>query len=518
LQLAEQPRQIDVLVIGGGINGAGIARDLAGRGLGVMLVEKNDLASATSSASTKLIHGGLRYLEYYEFRLVREALKEREVLLRSAPHIIWPLSFVLPHHSKLRPAWLIRLGLFLYDHIGGRKMLPKSRKHKLTGKIIGAPLKPEFKTGFSYADCWVEDTRLVVLNAMDAAEKGAEVYTRTECVKIARHTKLDGWIVTLHDHITGEQTKIHALSIVNASGPWVNETLGLGKIDTKYHVRWVKGSHIIVPRLYQGDHAYILQNADKRIVFVIPYESKYSLIGTTDIDYTAGDIDEVRISFPEVEYLCNVVSSYFKQFITPDDVEWTYSGVRPLIDDGKGNAAAVTRDYTLEMHNDGNAPILNVYGGKITTFRRLSEQAGDKIVKALGRGGKKWTAKAQLPGAEGVANFKAFYKTVRREFDWMPESMTWRMAQAYGTRMRDVLRGAKRMSELGENLGNGVYEAEIRYLINVEWALSAEDILWRRSKLGLHIAPQTEQRIRKLVKKILDQQATTHDEKIHPGD
>lgn len=497
-------RQTDVLVIGGGVNGAGIARDLSGRGLSVVLCEKNDLASATSSASTKLIHGGLRYLEHFEFRLVREALKEREVLLRAAPHIIWPLTFVLPHHKALRPWWLIRLGLFLYDHLGGRKILPPSKGIFLPGTRMGQPLKPPFKRGFSYSDCWVEDTRLVVLNALDAAERGAAILTRTECVNLEKHPHQEGWIATLHDHLGGHTRRLHAKMIVNASGPWVGKTLDIvGDGISKYRIRWVKGSHIIVPRLYQGDHAYILQNGDGRVVFVIPYEKKFSLIGTTDVEYH-DSLEEVRIDDAEADYLCAAVNAYFRPQIKPEDILWTYSGVRPLVDDGHKSAKEVTRDYILDLEQSRGAPILSVYGGKITTFRRLSEQAGDRVVETLGRGGKAWTQDAPLPGAEaGAANFNTFLKTLRREYNWLPEPLAQRLARAYGSRTRDILRGCKRLSDMGAHLGEQVYEAEIRYLAAIEWARTLEDVIWRRSKLGLHVSAATQREIEKVLKKSL---------------
>ena len=497
-------KKTDVLVIGGGINGAGIARDLAGRGLAVMLCERDDLACATSSASTKLIHGGLRYLEHFEFGLVRSALKEREVLLKSAPHIIWPMDFILPHHKALRPRWLIRLGLFLYDHLGGRKILPASKSHNMTGTLLGQPLKNEFRFGFSYADCWVEDSRLVVLNALDAHEKGAEILTRAECVKLERHPSDEGWLVTLYDHVTAATFMVHTSMIVNATGPWVNKTLDLsGTLAPEHKVRWVKGSHIIVPRLYNGDHAYILQNEDKRIVFVIPYEREYSLIGTTDVDYQGG-LDEVGIEIDEVEYLCAAVSKYFRHTVKPENVQWTYSGVRPLLDDGKG-ASAVTRDYVLDFTDYQGAPILSVYGGKITTFRKLAEAVGDQITRILDRGGRAWTEKASLPGGELVADFNAFYKTFRREFTWLPEKLMLRLARSYGTRARDILRGFKRVPDMGAHLGDDVYEAEVRYLVNVEWAMTAEDVLWRRSKLGLHVSEETENNIRRLIRHMQEQ-------------
>lgn len=501
-------KEFDVLVIGGGINGAGIARDLSGRGLSVMLCEKNDLASATSSASTKLIHGGLRYLEHHDFHLVRAALKEREVLLKSAPHIIWPLSFILPHSKKQRPWWLIRLGLFIYDRLGGKISLPRSKSHFLAGTLLGQPLKLEFRRGFSYSDCWVEDTRLVVLAALDAAEKGAEVLTRTECKKLEHDPKEGGWLATLQDTDTDAKFKIRAKMVVNASGPWVSKTLDIaGFTEQKYKVRWVKGSHIVLPRLYKGDHAYILQNDDKRIVFVIPYEKKFSLVGTTDIDYK-GDLDEVRVSLEEVEYLCDAVNKYFRHAIKPENVEWAYSGVRPLLDDGHDKASDITRDYVFDFEQEKSPPILSIYGGKLTTFRKLSEQVGDKVVEVLGRGGPAWTASAPLPGGEVPVNFATFLKTLKREYNWVPEVLVLRLARAYGARARNILRGAKKISDLGEALGDGVYETEIRYLINTEWAKTLEDILWRRSKLGLHISAATQDKIQKLLKKILKQQET----------
>jgi glycerol-3-phosphate dehydrogenase len=495
---------MDVLVIGGGINGAGIARDLAGRGLSVMLCEKDDLASATSSASTKLIHGGLRYLEHKKFKLVREALIEREVLLRAAPHIIWPINFVLPHHNKLRPWWLIRLGLFIYDNLGGRKILQASHGVSFAGTKLGQPLKPVFKRGFSYADCWVDDARLVVLNALDAYEKGAQVLTRTECLKLEKHPQEAGWVATLLDHITETKSRLHVQVVVNAAGPWVNKVLGIaGENLGKYKVRWVKGSHIIVPRIYQGEQAYILQNTDNRVVFAIPYEKKYTLIGTTESDYH-GDLDEVRIHIDEVEYLCKAANQYFRHQVKPEDVEWTYSGVRPLHEDGETEAAAVTREYLLDLEEYHGAPILSVYGGKITTFRKLAEHAGEKVIALLGRGRKNWTETAPLPGGEGsAANFETFFKTLRREYNWLPEALVHRYARAYGARAREFLRGFKRLTDLGEHLGDGVYEVEISYLVNVEWALTLDDILWRRSKLGLHVSVETQKNIKKMLKKIL---------------
>lgn len=491
-----QKMDVDVLVIGGGINGAGIARDLAGRGLSVVLCEKDDLASATSSASTKLIHGGLRYLEYYEFRLVREALIEREVLLRSATHIIRPMTFVLPHNASQRPAWLIRLGLFLYDHlsgIGGRRLLAGSKSVNLKAGQYGRGLKADYKKGFTYSDCWVDDSRLVVLNAIDAKEKGAIILTQCECTSLARSQNGgEGWEAMIKNHLKGGNYKVNAKIVVNAAGPWVDRIAGM--VDqglARHHLRLVKGSHIIVPQVYKGDHAYILQNNDKRIVFAIPYEGNYTLIGTTDVDFK-GNADEVHADMAEIEYLCSAVNRYFSKQIKPDNVLWTYSGIRPLLDDGGDRASAVTRDYILELDDWQGAPILSVFGGKITTFRRLSEQAGDMLVAKLGKGKGAWTKGAHLPGGEmQTSNFETFFKTFRKEFNWMPEELIRRYARAYGTRTRVFLRGCRRIPDLGRNLGDDVYEIELLYLIKHEWALTIEDILWRRSKLGLHVSEET---------------------------
>lgn len=468
----------DILVIGGGINGAGIARDAAGRGLSVMLAEQGDLACATSSASTKLIHGGLRYLEYYEFRLVREALKEREVLLAAAPHIIWPMKFILPHDKHLRPSWMIRMGLFLYDHLGGHISLPKSRGVDLRG----SPLKDEYTKGFSYSDCWVEDSRMVVLNAMAAREKGAEIHTRTRCLSVRPESNL--WRVQLEDTTTGLSFSISARSVVNAAGPWVSGVVGLvSGLKAHHNIRLVKGSHIVVPKLHDGDFSYILQNTDRRIVFIIPYEKNYSLIGTTEADFS-GDPLTAQISREEILYLCDVANRHLKKQISPSDVVWTYSGVRPLIDDGADSATAATREYVLEMDRVGGLPVLSVYGGKITTFRMLAEKAVNLLCGALGAQAKPWTRTECLPGGDALPD-------LQKEFPWLPPELAQRYLRAYGSRALVFLENKTGLSGIGRHFGDGVYQAEIDYLIQHEWALTAEDILWRRSKLGLHVSAET---------------------------
>ena len=477
----------DLLVIGGGVNGAGIARDAVGRGLSVVLCEKDDLGSATSSASSKLIHGGLRYLEHYEFRLVREALIEREVLLRAAPHIIWPLRFVLPHDRTMRPAWMLRLGLFLYDHLGGRKLLPPSRALDLRSHPAGRPLRKDFTRAFEYSDCWVEDSRLVMLNAMDAGLRGAEVLTRTRCLDGHREGGI--WQARLQSTTTGEIREVAARAVVNAAGPWVGDVLNakLG-LNTRHAVRLVKGSHIVVPRLYEGEHAYILQNDDRRIVFAIPYERRYTLVGTTDVDYR-GDPASVAISEDETAYLCRLIARYFETPVTPADIAWSYSGVRPLYDDDTEDASAVTRDYVLELDaGDGRAPLLSVFGGKITTYRRLAEQAVDMLGKPLGFDGRPWTATAPLPGGDiPGADFEGFLAGLLDRYSWLPPDLARRLGRAYGTRATVLLGGAKGLADLGEHFGGGLYEAELDYGIRHEFVQTAEDFLWRRSKLGLHL-------------------------------
>jgi glycerol-3-phosphate dehydrogenase len=512
---SDQP--VDLLVVGGGVNGTGIARDAAGRGLSVLLCEQDDLAEHTSSASSKLIHGGLRYLEHYEFRLVREALIEREVLLRAAPHIIWPLRFVLPHSPAQRPAWMIRLGLFLYDHLGGRDKLPGSARLDLAHDPLGAPLKDEFSTGFAYADCWVEDARLVVLNAMDAAERGAVILTRTRCAAARRKNR--HWQVTLQPREGGAARTVQARALINASGPWVSRFLTeqLGRPALK-KARLVKGAHIVVPRLYDHESPYILQHTDGRVVFIIPYEQDFSLIGTTDSDYH-GDPAEVAITDDEIAYLCGAVSRYLKQPVTPDQVRWAYAGVRPLYDDAAGDVSAVTRDYAFDLDSEGGAPLLSVFGGKITTYRKLAEHALSKLQPVLGFERRTWTQTQPLPGGDMPgADFDHFLHELTARRAWLPPSLARRYARAYGTRVDRLLDGAAGLDDLGEDLGDGLYEAEVDYLAKHEWALTDKDILWRRSKLALHVSDATAARLRAwLGRNGETEQAAGHDRRVDSG-
>ncbi len=487
-----EDRQWDVLVIGGGINGVGIARDLVGRGLSVLLCEQDDLGSHTSSASSKLIHGGLRYLEYYEFRLVAKALAEREVVLRAAPHIVRPLRFVMPHVPTLRPAWMIRIGLLLYDHLdmGKRKLLPGSEGVDLRNHPAGAPLVSELTKGFMYSDAWVDDARLVVLNAMDAAGRGADIRTRTRCVSARRDG--DQWRATLRSTIDGSESPVRARCLVNASGPWVSAFLD-DAIRLKRHlnIRQVKGSHIVVPKLFDHEYAYIFQNTDKRIVFAIPYEHEYTLIGTTDLDYD-DDPAAVEITEDETRYLCDLANRFFKNKITADDIVWSYSGVRPLVDDDADDVSAITRDYLLDLDTDG-APIMSIFGGKITTFRKLAEEVVDKLTPVLGIDKPAWTSShAPLPGGDiDNADFDGFLAEFRRAHAWLPSDLAQRYAHAYGTLAAELVGDAGGLADLGEDLGGGLYGAEVDYLVRREWARTAEDILWRRSKLGLHVSAGT---------------------------
>jgi glycerol-3-phosphate dehydrogenase len=489
-----QQLQCDLLIVGGGINGAGIARDAAGRGLSVILCEKDDLASHTSSASTKLIHGGLRYLEYGEFGLVRKALAEREVLMRSAPHIIRPLRFVLPHDRGQRPAWMIRAGLFLYDHLARRALLPGSRSIDLRTHEAGAPLKKTFIKGFAYSDGWVDDARLVVLNAIDAAEHGAAIMTRTACRAVNR--RADHWSATLRSN-EGATVTVRAKALVNATGPWaanfLHDTVH-GRSGKK--LRLIKGSHIVVRKLFDHTHAYIFQHPDHRIVFAIPYERDFTLLGTTDIDYH-GDANKVAIDADEIDYLCALANRYFTRPISAADVVWSYAGVRPLVedadDDDSERASAVTRDYKLAFDGDA-APLLSVFGGKITTFRKLAEEAVDRLAPLLGNTHGAWTATACLPGGDifglrpgnrAVLQFDRFVQQMQAQYAWLPPSLVERYAHSYGTRIKLMLAGRSCTAEMGEEVAPGLFVAELEYLRRYEWAVSDEDVLWRRTKLGL---------------------------------
>jgi len=484
----------DLLIVGGGINGVGIARDAAGRGLSVLLCEQDDLAGHTSSASTKLIHGGLRYLEYCEFNLVRRALQEREVLLRAAPHIIRPLRFVMPHDENLRPVWLIRAGLFLYDHLGKRELLPASTSVDLRTHPAGRALKAELKKGFVYSDAWVDDARLVVLNAMDASERGAAVLTRTTCASARRGAT--HWEARLQPAGAPAQS-VKARALVNAAGPWavslLRDTLA---VTPKRNLRMAKGSHIVVRKLFDHDHAYILQNPDKRIIFAIPFEGEFTLIGTTDMEFV-GDPATAAIAVAETAYLCEMANRYFTRKISSADVVWSYSGVRPLLEDESAELSAVTRDYVLEYDAAAErAPLLSVFGGKITTYRRLAEEAMDLLGPGLGGVRPAWTARVSLPGGDiANADVDSFLAKLQGRLPWLPAELARRYARAYGTRVERLLGSARSMEDLGEAFGGGLYEAEVDYLVRNEWAATAEDILWRRSKLGLHVSQETVERL-----------------------
>ena len=504
----------DLFIIGGGINGCGIARDAAGRGYSVTLAEMNDLASATSSASTKLFHGGLRYLEFFEFRLVREALIERETLLRAMPHISWPMRFVLPFHRAMRfesatptsrllsfvmpwmkgrrPAWLIRLGLFLYDHLGGRKLLPGTATLDLRTAPEGAPLDSRFQRAFEYSDCWVEDSRLVVLNARDAEARGATILTRTKVLAAERTG--DHWTIRTEDAETGAETTHRTRMLVNAAGPWVGAVIGQTiKLNSPDNVRLVRGSHIVTPRLYDHDKCYFFQGTDGRIIFAIPYEQDFTLIGTTDADHDDPD-RRPECTPAERRYLIDFANQYFRQGLTETDVVWTYSGVRPLYDDGAKSATAATRDYTLKVEAAGGAPVLNVFGGKITTYRRLAESALEKIGAALGRDGETWTAGVPLPGGDfPVGDVAKLTERLAAEHPFLTPRWAARLIRAYGTEAWDLLGGAETAEALGREFGATLTEAETVWLMDREYARAAEDVLWRRTKLGLRLSAEEAQ-------------------------
>ena len=481
--MASEGAIYDLAIIGGGINGTGIARDAAGRGLKVLLAEQSDLASGTSSASTKLIHGGLRYLEHYEFRLVREALIEREVLLRAAPHLIRPLRFVLPHHSGLRPWFVLRLGLFLYDHLGGRKILPPTRTVDLRRDVTGSPLRSAYTRAFEYSDCWVDDARLTVLNARDAADKGADIRTRAKALSAWRSGGV--WQVKL-----GDGSAVSAKALINTGGPWVGEVLRtVVGVSSPDRIRMVKGSHIVVDKLYDHDRCYIFQNADGRICFAIPYERDFTLIGTTDEDFQ-GDPAQPRIGDSECNYLLGAVNEYFKVPVTRSMVRWSYSGIRPLYDDGASKAHEATRDYVLKLDaSDGGAPLLSVFGGKITTFRKLAEAAMDKLAPYFPGLKPAWTRDAAIPGGEfhleelerRISDF------IQRHQSCLAPATALRLFRAYGTRAEAIMDGVRDESDLGRRFGD-LFEREVEYLTDHEWAVTAEDVLWRRTKLGLHLS------------------------------
>lgn len=479
---------VDLLIIGGGVNGAGIARDAAGRGLSVVLCEKDDLAEGTSSRSGKLVHGGLRYLEYYEFRLVREALIEREVLLNAAPHIIWPMRFVLPHSPLDRPAWLVRIGLFLYDNLGGRKRLPGTRTLNLARELEGVPIKDAYTKGFEYSDCWVDDARLVVLNAVAARENGAEILPRTRCTSLRPQ---DGhWIAHLDDSRSNQTREIHAKAVVNAAGPWVNDVIGqVAGANSGRSVKLVKGSHIIVPKFWEGQQAYLVQNHDKRVIFINPYEGDKALIGTTDIAYE-GDPNDVTVDQSEITYLIDAVNRYFKTPLRTTDVIEAFSGVRPLFDDGNGNPSAVTRDYVLDLDRSRGAPLLNIFGGKITTYRKLAEHAVRDLKSVFPRMGSGWTATTPLPGGDiANADFETFLGALQDKHPWMPRALVKHYARLYGTNAALLIGDAAEIAHLGTQFGPLLFEAELAYLVENEWASCSADVLKRRTKHGLTVSP-----------------------------
>ena len=483
------PNRYDIFVVGGGINGCGIARDAAGRGYSVCLCEMNDLGSGTSSLSTKLVHGGLRYLEYFEFRLVREALIEREILWSIAPHIISPLRFILPHHRGLRPAWFLRIGLFLYDHIGGRKRLPATRSLDLRSDPAGQALNGSFRLGFEYSDCWVDDSRLVVLNARDARDRGAEISTRTQVV--SARPEGSHWQIDIKNRATGLTESVQARLIVNAAGPWVDRVLSeaFGR-NKPSNVRLVQGSHIVVKRLFEHDRCYIFQNADKRIAFAIPYEADHTLIGTTDQDFT-GDPGSAEISEAEIDYLLAATNEYLRSPVTREDIVWSYSGVRPLYDDGASEAQRATRDYIVKSEEGPETPpLINIFGGKITTYRRLAETVMGQVEDRLGRRAAPWTARAPLPGGDfEVSGRAALGSRLAGLHPYLSEDHIARLVRQYGTDSLRILEGAAALDDLGRHFGAGLYEREVAWLMEHEWAMTAEDVAWRRTKLGLKLTP-----------------------------
>lgn len=476
----------DLFVVGGGINGTGIAADAAGRGLNVGLCEMGDLAHATSSSSSKLIHGGLRYLEHYEFRLVKEALNEREVLLKIAPHIVIPMRFQMPHRPHLRPAWLIRIGLFLYDNLGKRETLLGSKSIKYRAD---SPLKNSITQGFEYSDCWVDDARLVVINALSAQENGTHIFARTRCTSAKR---INGqWRISLEDQVTKEVHGVTAEALVNAAGPWVSSFIET-KLEQKapHGVRMIKGSHIVVPKLYEHSNAFIMQNTDKRIVFSIPYRENYTLLGTTDVEYN-GDPNDAVINNEEINYILNVANDHFKKSLAPEDVVWSYSGVRSLLEDESSDPSAVTRDYTLHLEDqEQQAPLLNIFGGKITTYRKLALSAMRKLEPYFEDLGNAWTHNKPLPGGDLGMSLDAFSSKLQQDYSFIDAALACRFANSYGTLTHLLLNKANSESDLGKDFGNSLYQVEVDYLITHEWARTAEDILWRRTKLGIEFSEE----------------------------
>ena len=493
------PDIYDILIIGGGINGAGIARDAASRGLRVLLCEQNDLGSATSSASSKLIHGGLRYLEHYEFKLVREALSERETLMRIARHLVKPMRFVLPHIATMRPTWMIRIGLFLYDHLSRSNSLPRSRAVDLGGEW-GRGLKPEFTRGFVYSDCWVDDARLVLANALAAADDGADI--RVRC-KVQGATYCDDrWIVTAQDTNTAETRSYSARVLINAAGPWVSHVLdSIDAAQSQNRVRLVKGSHIIVPCLHNGDHAFILQHDDRRVVFVIPFEDRFSVIGTTDVLVTS-PYDPASISDDEVDYLCNAVSRYTSKPVTPADVVWNYAGVRPLFDDGQQDPSKITRDYVLEsVTTPAGGPVLSVYGGKLTTYRHLAQTAVEQLRPHFTTWQPSRTAESALPGSDFPgAGLLDYHADLTKRFAWLPQESLLAMLRRHGSGVETILHDASCADDLGIDFGCSLYQREVDVFLNREWAQTGDDILWRRSKCGLHMTDAEKSKIEEYIR------------------
>jgi glycerol-3-phosphate dehydrogenase len=473
---------LDLFIIGGGINGTAIAADAAGRGLSVTLCEKNDLASGTSSCSSKLIHGGLRYLELYEFSLVKKALREREILMKRAPHLIIPLEFILPHEPHCHPAWMIKIGLFLYDHLAKRQLLPSSKTIDLQTDIHGKELQVHLKKGFSYFDCYTDDARLVILNALSAKEHHATILTRTEFMSAEPYN--DVWKIQLKNSTTHDVFYCYTKALVNVSGPWVKESQAKIKGASSLDIQFIKGSHIVIPKLYEGNFAYILQNKDQRIIFAIPFENHYTLIGTTDIAYH-DTLENIHISSEEEIYLCNIINDYFKKSITPKDIIWSYAGVRCLQDQHKA-PSKITRDYHLQSEYIENVPLLTVISGKLTTHRLLAEKALQKCRDFFPNLKPAWTSKHPLPGGNIVNyNFKTFRAAFKKEFFWLPDDITDRYARDYGTRVYLLLNASKNMSDLGIHFGHGLYQIEVEYLLKEEWAKTCDDIIWRRTKFGL---------------------------------